>query len=126
MIAVTILATMIAFVPLVLAWRASTNIPGTTEDADFYLLLQTAIMQLLGIFTALYPSTKGRNITAWIWAQAFAIGGALCTVGSVPMYLYLPTMWSALASFFGAVAQVVTTLQLALMSDAVLEGLKED
>ena len=39
-----------------LAWTRSQHNPGTTQDADFWTLLQSSIMQLLSLFTMIYPS----------------------------------------------------------------------
>jgi hypothetical protein len=118
MVALVVTAILTATVPLILGWQRSSGEPGTTADTDFYLLIQNSIMQLLGIFTAIYPLRRGLKATAFRWAQFFAVCGVACAFGSVPMYLYLPTMWSSLVSFFGAVGQAMTTLELALIVDA--------
>lgn len=83
-------------------------------------------MQLLGIFTAMFPIYKRAKSHTWIWAQAFTIFGALCSILSIPLYLYAPTMWSALFSFFGSAAQAVMALLIALMADPVTLPLKDE
>lgn len=104
-------------VPLGLAWQVSENDPGTTADADFYLLIQSTAMQLLGIFLATSPlvcagafDTVGRR-----WVLAFGVAGSLCAVASVPMYLFTPKIWTGLLSFFGSAAEVAMILELSMM-----------
>ena len=74
-------------------------------------------MSILGIFTAIYPTFWQPASAAKHWAQAFAILGVAFAFGAVPMYLYWPTMWSALASFLGTAIQGFMTLQLALATE---------
>jgi hypothetical protein len=84
------------------------------------------MMQLLGLFTAMFPIYRRSPAHAWRWAQALTALGALCSLGSIPLYVYAPTMWSALVSFFGSPAQDGMPLLLALMADSVVLGVKED
>jgi hypothetical protein len=124
LVAIALISIILSLVPLVLAWRISGASPGTTSDVDFYLLIQTSIMQLLGLFTAIFPMAKRPASSAWIWAQFFTIVGVLVSVAAVPMYLYLPTMWSALVSFIGSATQIAVTLELALIVEKRTNGLK--
>jgi hypothetical protein len=84
------------------------------------------MMQLLGLFTAMFPIYRRSLAHAWRWAQALTVLGALCSLGSIPLYIYAPTMWSALVSFFGSAARTGMALLLALMTDSVVLGVKED
>jgi hypothetical protein len=113
-------------IPLILAWRLSANVLGSTSDADFYLLIQNSTMQLLGLFMAMYPIARRSGSSAWQWARVFTAAGALCAIAAIPMYLYLPTMWSALMAFFGSIAQAIMTLELVLMVDSTLRSTKEE
>lgn len=83
-------------------------------------------MQLLGLFTAIFPMYRQAKNHAWMWTQAFTAVGTACSVASIPLYLYAPTMWSALLSFFGSAAQAGMALLLALMADVVTMPLKEE
>src|SRR5436305_2669852 len=105
LIAIVSITTLIAIMPMGFAWKLSSNTKGSTTDVDFYLLIQSTIMSILGIFTAIYPKLRRPSSHAEHWAHGFAVLGVACASAAVPMYLYLPTMWSALASFLGAAIQ---------------------
>lgn len=84
-------------------------------------------MQLVSLFTAIYPFYRRSMKPAWLWAIAFSIVGSICSIGAVPLYLCVPVMWSALASFFGSAAQALVALQLALLAETIeMKRLKED
>jgi hypothetical protein len=84
-------------------------------------------MQLLGLFTTIYPLQRRSTKAAWLWAIAFSIVGSICSIGAVPLYLYVPVMWSALVSFFGSAAQALVALQLALLAETIeMKPFKED
>jgi hypothetical protein len=108
------------------AWTLSSNTKGSTADVDFYLLIQNSAMSILGIFTAMYPNFWRPASHAKRWGQGFAILGVFCASAAVPMYLYFPTMWSALASFLGVAIQAFMTLQLAVAADSSISPLKEE
>lgn len=101
---------------------------GTTTDMDFMFLIPNSIMQVLGIFIALYPIYKSKKLSsgAWYWALIFALLGFIGSVGSVPIYIYLSTFWSGLASFTGTVAQVSMSVQLFLLATAHIERAKQE
>jgi hypothetical protein len=56
----------------------------------------------------------------------FTVTGAFCAIAAIPMYLYLPKMWSALMAFFASVAQAIMTLELVLMAGGNLRSMKEE
>jgi len=70
-------------------------------------------MQLLVLFTSFYPFRRRIKTSAWLFAPLSTVLGCVCALGAIPMYLYLPTMWSALVYSIGAAAQMYMTLQLA-------------
>ena len=107
--------TLLSFFPLIPAWQRSPDLPGSTTDPNFWLLLQSSAMQLLGLFTAVYPLWASIKTARWRWTQIFTILGCACALAAVPIYVRLPTMWSAVVSFVGAAAQAYMTLQLALV-----------
>jgi heme A synthase len=109
---------VLSIIPLVLAWQRSTNNPGTSKDANFYLLVQSSVLQFPGLFTAMFPIYRRSTASAWRWAQSFTALGVLCSFGCIPLYLKAPTMWSALISFYGSAAQAGMTLLIAQMADS--------
>ena len=105
---------LITCIPAALAWTSSSPQIGTHHDANFYQLISSSIIQLLGLLTLIWPTivhTRLANL-AWFWTWVLASASALLTVLSVPFYLLLPTGWSGLLSFGGSVAQVLVLLQL--------------
>jgi len=83
-------------------------------------------MQLLGLFTAMFPILRQAKSHAWKWSQVFTVLGAACSITSIPLYLYAPTIWSALFSFWGSAAQAGMALLIALMADATIVPQKDD
>jgi hypothetical protein len=115
------------FIPLGFAWSYAQDTAGTSADMDFWFLIQNSIMQLLGIFMAIYPISKSKKPSKepWYWALLFTILGVACSVGSMPMYLYLPKFWSGFISFAGTVAQVSISVQLALLAISNSQQVKQ-
>jgi hypothetical protein len=126
LITVVFATTVLGFIPIIFAWHRATDLPGSAQDADFWLLIQSSIMQLVGLFTAMFPISRQAKSHAWIWSQAFTFLGASCSIASIPLYLYAPTMWSALLSFWGSTAQAGMALSISLMADAVTVPQKEE
>jgi hypothetical protein len=69
-------------------------------------------MQLLGAFT-LAPTLLSKKFVGLPRILAWVLAGTsiLCTVVSIPLYLYAPIAWSGLLSFFGNCAQILVLLQ---------------
>lgn len=110
------------------AWKFGTSGPGIVEEMDFWTQIQSSLMQLLGLFTAIYPLYRVSSGPPWIWALVFVTAGAICSIAAVPTFLFLRPFWSSILSFFGAAAQAVVTLQLSLlaMEPSVQPGVKQD
>lgn len=125
--AVVSIVTLLAALPLVPAWSHSLPQPGSTDDTDFWLMLQSSTMQLLGLFTAVFPIYHRRSHgAAWNWSILFTAAGSLSAVAAIPAYLYLPTFWSGLLSFIGAGAQVYLALQLCFLASSSSAHIKVD
>lgn len=123
----------ISVFPLGLAFHTSTiAAPGSTSDADFWLLIQNSLMQVLGLATttliSLVPRPRKQSILAWpnllIWTIAIlGLGSAL----SAPLlYVRIRPIYSALISFLASAAQACMVLQLALLVDVGGKGAKMD
>ncbi|KAI1462707.1 hypothetical protein F4805DRAFT_6519 [Annulohypoxylon moriforme] len=109
----------LSIIPVGMAWTRATNTPGSTNDSDFWWLVQNSMMQILGLILAVcnIPQKSAEKSAAWICALLLTCFGILCTVAAIPAYLYLPTMWSSLLSSGATIAQIVVMLELALMGD---------
>jgi hypothetical protein len=101
-------------IPIGLAWKATPNVKGSWDDADFFMTIQSSVMNALGIYTTCQPTFSQPASTAKRWVQCFAALGILCAFGAIGMYGTLPTMWSALLSFLSSVIQAFMTMQLAI------------
>jgi len=124
----TSLVTFASTIPLIFAWYHSQPVVGTTSDPDFFFLIQKSIMQVLGIFTTMYPVSRNNAASRapWYWALFFTVVGTACAVAAPFMYPYLPTFWSGFVSFAGTVAQVAMAVQLVLLATAPVRRDKRD
>lgn len=104
----------LCFIPACFAWAHAEAKPGKTSDSDFFQLLSSAPIQLLGIGTALWPIIRdfrpGR--AACIQAWVLALMGACFTIAAIPLYALVPTYWSAMLLFIGSFVQSLLQLQL--------------
>jgi hypothetical protein len=116
--AIVSIVTLLAALLLGPAWPRSLPDPGSTDDSGFWFLLQNSIMQLLGLFTAVFPIHHGFFGAAGHWAMLFAATGSLNAIAAIPAYLYLPTFWSGLFSFIGVAAQAFIALQFSLLTSS--------
>ncbi|KAF2007476.1 hypothetical protein P154DRAFT_517187 [Amniculicola lignicola CBS 123094] len=114
--AITFIVTIGASVLSGVAWKLDAPTPGTTHDSDFWTLVQSSVMQLLGLFTAIYPLYKRSSGPPWVWALILTTTGAICSIAAIPMFLYVGSFWSSVVSFFGIAAQAVVILQLSLLA----------
>jgi hypothetical protein len=105
---------LLACIPAFLAWTHSSHQVGSISDADFYQTVSNSVMQLLGIVTLIVPTAYNERLVrmAWFWTWLLASVSATCGIVAVPLYLYLPTEWSASLSFVSSVAQAFVILQL--------------
>ena len=111
----------ISVVPLGLAFKLSpNNTPGSTSDANFWLVLQNSLMQALGLATTIFTSpvirSGKRNILEWKTLSTWTIAIiGLGFVFSAPLaYTRAPPIYSSIISFFASAAQVLMVLQLVL------------
>jgi hypothetical protein len=68
MLATMFLSTLICFIPMVFAEKRSSPQPGTTADADFWLLPQTLLMRMLSLLITLGP-VHGRASELLLWPR---------------------------------------------------------
>ena len=119
--AATLLVIVSCIVPTVFAWQRSPTEIGSIDDPDFWLalqtlLLQTLLMQLLGLFTMMLPVSRFAPAVAWQLAWAFAIVAGLCAIDIPVLYVTVPVKWSYLASYMASAAQAAVLLEIMLRS----------
>ncbi|KAF2167917.1 hypothetical protein M409DRAFT_22063 [Zasmidium cellare ATCC 36951] len=95
-----------------LAYKYSSPEPGTARDADFWLLLQGSIMQWFSLLIA--GSALWSKVTSpmWTWMVP-TIVALVSSLVAIPLYLKVPTAWSAFLTTVGSAVQAFMTVQLA-------------
>jgi len=87
------------------------NDTGSTGDADFWYLVQSSIMSVLGNLISVIPLLKkfwfspAHNVM-WLF---FMLGLAFSAV-SISIYPFLNTGWSSIVSFLGSICSVASVL----------------
>ncbi|KAI1088470.1 hypothetical protein F5B19DRAFT_471112 [Rostrohypoxylon terebratum] len=106
-------------IPAGIALIKGTNAPGSTDDPDFWWLVQSVAMQLLGLVLAVcnVPQKPTEKSTAWTSALCLTAFGMSCTCASIPTYLFLSTSWSNFMSSGATMSQIIVMLELTLMAD---------
>ena len=125
-------AVAISAIPLGLAFHNSVNnTPGLTSDADFWLLVQNSLMQVLSLITttliSLAPKSR-QPVLVWpkLCTWTIAILGLGCALSAPLLYVRVFSIYSALISFLASAAQACMVLQLALFVDISEGGKKMD
>lgn len=106
---------ILAFIPGYqgFAISAQSHENGSTNDSDFYYLMQGSIMSVLGNFATALPllqSTRISGTSYFFWA--FSAMGLFSAVLSVAIYPFANTGWSSVVSFIGTVASAASVLVL--------------
>lgn len=99
----------------------SSQAGGVIGDSDFLTNLQTFFMQLLTTYTSLVPAIRIhllRNFASAFWVSFLCVATFGLNLASVVVYTYRAPL-SPLLSFFGAVVQATTVLQLATRIEAM-------
>lgn len=87
---------------------------GASDDANFYQLIASSLIQLLSLATLLYPTLFHSKFSGhpWLWTWILAVFSVACTILSVLLYVFLPVAWSMTVAFGGMTAQALITLQI--------------
>ncbi|ORY15962.1 hypothetical protein BCR34DRAFT_143714 [Clohesyomyces aquaticus] len=93
-----------------LGYAHSPHLQGSTHDADFWFLIQTTTMQLLGLGASALLGWNSGDIPKWRWALPTGIAGA-CSITAIPIYLVVPTEWSTFLSLVAGGTQSFLLLQ---------------
>ena len=105
---------LLSCIPIALAWTHSPQEVGTAKDANFYQLVANALIQLLSLATLLWPTLFHSTFSghSWLWTWTLAVFSGICTIMSVPLYVFLPNAWSIAVAFGGMIAQILILLQI--------------
>jgi hypothetical protein len=85
--------------------------PGAITDADFWYLVQSSIMAVLGNIVMVIPLLR----ESWFSSKygqmwAFTALGLGFSILSIALYPFVNPGWSSMASFFGSIASVASVL----------------
>lgn len=88
---------------------------GTTQDSDFWFLLQGCISQVFGMGYMIIPLLKTAQVRRRFWLPPTVVA-MVCTALAMPLYVVSPKEWSAFCMLTGSAIQAFLSLQLALTS----------
>jgi predicted ferric reductase len=87
------------------------NSPGSYGDADFWYLIQSSIMAILGNVVMVVPLLKKSWFSpAYSLMWTFFALGLTFAIISIIIYPLLNTGWSSMVSFFGSIASAASVL----------------
>jgi hypothetical protein len=102
-----------SLIPGYKAFSISVNTPGTgsTSDADFWNLLQSSVISVLGSLMSVMPLMRGSCFSAaytvtWVLWGA----GCACAIISASVYPFCNTAYSSAVSYFGSVFSLIAVL----------------
>lgn len=107
---------ILATIPAVLAFAHTPSTKGSPTSSEFYELLSSSIVQLLGLFIVLFPFLSpqsldaGTKATTYIWFLGGISG--LKTIGALPVFLVAAQNWASIMLFLGAAWRVLVVLQV--------------
>jgi hypothetical protein len=105
---------LLSGIPAGLSFYHSSNNTGTTFDPDFWQLVASSAIQVLSVVTLILPTIFNIRLAkmAWLWTWLLAAVAVCSSIVVPPLYLNVPTKWSAIVSFAGSLAQTLITLRL--------------
>ncbi|RFU30321.1 hypothetical protein B7463_g5999, partial [Scytalidium lignicola] len=112
---ITALVSILVFlagIPGAIAWKQSPHLAGRRSDADFWFLIQNSILQVVGLLTIVASLLTRSRLPRqpWFWTWGFVGMSSACALAAIPLYLVVPTEWSATVSFAGSAAQAFVVL----------------
>lgn len=114
-LALFVIFIILAFIPGYqgFAISAQSHENGTTSDSDFYYLMQSSIMSVLGNFATALPLLQSARVSEPSYLFfAFSAMGLFSAVLSVVIYPFTNPGWSSVVSFVGTVASAASVLVL--------------
>ncbi|KUJ15385.1 uncharacterized protein LY89DRAFT_735501 [Mollisia scopiformis] len=110
---ITTISSVISISLAVVSYLKATPQPGTPQDADFFSLFQSSVLQISSIWPMMLTLRKTRlNKLASIYIWVLVVFGLLTAAVAVPLYILVHTGWSTLFSAASGVSQGFVTLQL--------------
>lgn len=102
-----------SLIPNYLAFSIAIHTPGTghTSDADFWNLIQSSVISVLGSLMTLIPLIRDSWFSA-AYTVTWVLWGAACACAIIPVGLYqvCNTAYSSAVSYFGSVLSLMAVL----------------
>ena len=114
LVTVFVILTCTAGVIIAPAFKLLYEMQGSVRDPDFWVLIQTIIMIVLGVFITVYPAWSGAAPHLKFWVSLLASIAIGCAGASIVTYLRTRAFWSILLTFAGVAFQTFMVLLLAL------------
>ncbi|KAF2456357.1 hypothetical protein BDY21DRAFT_346889 [Lineolata rhizophorae] len=92
---------MVKMVTFAFGYFYSAHEPGTAKDADFWFLIQGCTTQLFSLVVAGLILRQEKRASKLIWGTPTGIA-LISTILAIPLYLMVPTEWSAFLVMVGA------------------------
>ena len=102
--------------PLFRVLDSSPPTPGSTSEANFWQQISNTIIQLAGFLTMLLPIYRETAAKQWVGTWVLTVLGILSALIAIPLYLFVPVLWSAFFSWLASAAQLLVVLQIALVA----------
>ncbi|KAF7198650.1 hypothetical protein HII31_00389 [Pseudocercospora fuligena] len=105
-LSLTIIALVAAMVPAFIAFAKSmeSTEAGSTSDSDFWYLISSSIMAVLGSGVLTLQLMKESWLSpAYTTTWIFTALGVICAILSIAIYPLCNTGWSSILSFFGSI-----------------------
>jgi hypothetical protein len=104
----------LASIPTWLCFYATPVGYGSHLDANFYQLLSSNVLQVLGTVTLLWPTVFHARLSkmAWFWSWVLAGISFICAILSIIIYLVVSVRWSSIISVFGEASICVVSSML--------------
>lgn len=131
MVALSLLLLAAAIIPGYKGFAISSleNSVGSTADADFWYLIQSNIMAVLGSFVMVIPLFRESWFSpAYSLMWTFVTLGFVFSVVSIVIYPFFNTGWSALVAFLGSImsASSVMVMTQANAKDVAMGKVKKE
>jgi hypothetical protein len=102
-----------SLIPGYKAFSISINTPGTgsTSDADFWNLLQSSVIAVLGSLMSVIPLMR-RSCFSTAYTVTWALWGfgCACAIVAASIYPFCNTAWSSVVSYFGSLFSLIAVL----------------
>jgi hypothetical protein len=94
-------------------WSVSSHEPGTTNDPDYWFLVQSSLMQIASMVPIFFSffSLPSARLQPRVLSWAFLGLGTLLAIMAPALYTIVPTEYSSVIAFCASVFQMLIVLE---------------